>query len=53
MRDRNYRNINDDQFVEVKSSNLCEELGRINYIFSDKTGTLTINQMNFKAISLN
>lgn len=34
----------------VQSSNLNEELGQIEYIFSDKTGTLTCNIMDFKAI---
>lgn len=36
----------------VQSSNLNEELGQIQYIFSDKTGTLTCNIMEFKNISI-
>ncbi len=34
----------------IQSSNLNEELGQIDYIFSDKTGTLTCNQMVFKKL---
>ncbi len=37
----------------VNSSNLNEELGQIEYIFTDKTGTLTQNKMVFKNIIIN
>lgn len=36
------------KLAEVKSASLVEELGQVNYIFSDKTGTLTRNVMDFK-----
>lgn len=39
-----------DIAAEVQSSSLTEELGQIDYIFSDKTGTLTCNVMDFKKL---
>ncbi|EGR30728.1 phospholipid-translocating p-type flippase family protein, putative [Ichthyophthirius multifiliis] len=51
-----FKDENDDEIItqtNVQSSNLNEELGQIEYVFSDKTGTLTCNIMEFKKISIN
>jgi len=39
--------------VEVHNMMLHEELGQINYMFCDKTGTLTQNNLVFKGLSIN
>ena len=37
--------------MKAQASNLNEELGQIEYVFSDKTGTLTSNIMEFKKMT--
>ena len=46
-------NINKDQNIPgsvARNSNIPEELGRIKYLLTDKTGTLTQNDMIFKKL---
>lgn len=45
-------NINTDNIEAVaRNSQIPEELGRVQVIFSDKTGTITTNEMKFKAFN--
>lgn len=41
-----------DTPMVARTSSLVDELGQIKYVFSDKTGTLTTNVMEFKACSI-
>lgn len=41
-----------DTAAVCRTSSLVEELGQIEYVFSDKTGTLTCNEMEFRCCSI-
>jgi len=49
-----YQIYSDDEIAGTipRNSNLPEELGRVQYLLTDKTGTLTKNDMIFKKLSL-
>ena len=42
-----------DASAKVRTMSLNEELGQISHIFSDKTGTLTCNVMDFRKCTVN
>ena len=39
--------------MQVRSMDLNDELGQISHIFSDKTGTFTLNYMEFRKVCIN
>ncbi|XP_055015605.1 phospholipid-transporting ATPase VB [Boleophthalmus pectinirostris] len=41
-----------DSTIQCKALNITEDLGQIQYVFSDKTGTLTENKMVFRRCSI-
>jgi P-type E1-E2 ATPase len=52
IQDAKIFSVERDRNAKVSSTSIIEELGQVNYIFSDKTGTLTRNVMEFKLMNV-
>ena len=51
--DRQMYDTKSETWAKARTTTLNEELGQIQYVFSDKTGTLTQNIMTFNKCSIN
>ena len=40
------------EYAKARNSNLNEDLGKVEYVFSDKTGTLTSNEMQLREVAV-
>lgn len=52
IEDRDMFDISSGSRFQCRSLNINEDLGQIRYVFSDKTGTLTENKMEFQRASV-
>eukprot|EP00898_Chlorokybus_atmophyticus_P003859 jgi/Chlat1/4474/Chrsp29S04419 len=53
QRDRAMYDPEGNTHMRARALNINEDLGQIEYVFSDKTGTITQNKMVFRACSIN
>ncbi|KAK3855690.1 hypothetical protein Pcinc_037925, partial [Petrolisthes cinctipes] len=51
--DTDFQDKKSGKTIECRALNIPEELGQVQYVFTDKTGTLTENNMVFQRCSIN
>lgn len=52
-RDKDFKDKKSGKTIECRALNIPEELGQVEFVFTDKTGTLTENNMVFQRCSIN
>ena len=52
IEDKHMYDSSSDSRFQCRSLNINEDLGQVRYVFSDKTGTLTENKMEFRKASV-